>query len=147
MIAFDLICSEGHAFEGWFRDGCAYDDQKRKNLVACPICNTTAVEKLPSTFAIKSSSGGGKDPVPAQPAASLEPAQVEHLQAKVAEFVRDHFEDVGCDFTKEALKIHYGVTEPRNIRGVSSREEEKVLEKEGVEYFKVPIPTPPEKDG
>ena len=32
------------------------------------------------------------------------------------EFVEKNFDDVGCDFAKEALKIHYGATEPRNIR-------------------------------
>ncbi len=146
MIVFDLICTEGHTFEGWFHDSSSYREQKRKDLIACPICNSTAVEKLPSTFAIKSSTGGSK-PVPAEAITDLDPAKVSQLQEKVSEFVQDHFEDVGCNFTKEALKIHYGVTEPRNIRGVSTREEEKVLDKEGVEYFKVPLPTPTESDG
>jgi hypothetical protein len=29
MIAYDLQCSSGHSFEGWFEDGQAYDDQKK----------------------------------------------------------------------------------------------------------------------
>ncbi|MGD9072079.1 MAG: DUF1178 family protein, partial [Desulfobacterales bacterium] len=51
-----------------------------------------------------------------------------------------------CDFTKEALKMHYGVTEQRNIRGTSSPEEEKILKEEGIEFIKIPIPTNPESD-
>ena len=55
MIAYDLQCSNGHQFEGWFEDRRAYLDQKKKDLITCPVCNDTAVEKVPSTFAIKSS--------------------------------------------------------------------------------------------
>jgi len=44
------------------------------------------------------------------------------------------------------LKIHYGATEPRNIRGVSTKEEEKTLKEEGIQFFKIPIPAPPDTD-
>jgi len=53
---------------------------------------------------------------------------------------------VGSDFTKEALKMHYGVIEPRNIRGVSTKEEEKTLKEEGVQFIKVPMPIVPDMD-
>jgi hypothetical protein len=55
MIAYDLQCVNGHAFEGWFEDSEAYQTQKKKELIACPICNNTGVSRIPSTFAIKSS--------------------------------------------------------------------------------------------
>ena len=54
MIAYDLQCTKGHAFEGWFEDRKAYLDQKKKGLITCPICNVTSVDIVPSTFAIKS---------------------------------------------------------------------------------------------
>jgi hypothetical protein len=63
-----------------------------------------------------------------------------YLGKKIVEYVEKNFDDVGCEFTKEALKIHYGASEPRNIRGVSTDEEEKTLKEEGIEFFKVPIP-------
>ena len=65
---------------------------------------------------------------------------------KIVDFVQKNFDDVGCNFAKEALKIHYGAVEPRNIRGVSTKEEEKTLEEEGIEFFKVPMPTTPDTD-
>ena len=46
---------------------------------------------------------------------------------------------MGSSFSKEALKMHYGVEEYRNIRGSTTKEEEKVLDKEGVPVLKVPI--------
>ena len=51
---------------------------------------------------------------------------------------------INLDFAKEALKIHYGVKEPRNIRGISTKEEEKMLKKEGIEFMKIPMPERPE---
>jgi hypothetical protein len=57
----------------------------------------------------------------------------------VTDYMKKNFENVGSDFTKEALKIHYGVCEPRNIRGVSTPAEEETLRKEGVEFYKLPM--------
>jgi hypothetical protein len=65
---------------------------------------------------------------------------------EIVDYVEKNFDDVGCDFAKEALKIHYGVEEPRNIRGVSTKEEEKMLKKEGIDFVKIPMPAPPDTD-
>lgn len=141
MIAYDLQCGNGHAFEGWFEDSEAFMAQKERGLIACPVCNDTAIVKLPSRFAIKTSSGF--KPKPSDGGENYALAQ---LGRQVANFVEKNFDDVGCHFTQEALKIHYGVTEPRNIRGVSTQEEEKLLEQEGVQFIKIPIPAPPEPE-
>jgi hypothetical protein len=138
MIAYDLQCVNGHAFEGWFEDREAYQDQKKKKLIACPVCNTTHVSRIPSTFAIKSS------PIPKK--VSLEEENLKQVGKEIVDFVQKNFDDVGCDFAKEALKIHYGVEEPRNIRGVSTKEEEKMLKKEGIDFLKIPMPVPPDTD-
>jgi hypothetical protein len=138
MIAYDLQCVNGHAFEGWFEDSEAYQDQKKKKLIACPVCNTTHVSRIPSTFAIKSS------PIPKK--VSLEEENLKQVGKEIVDFVQKNFDDVGCDFAKEALKIHYGVEEPRNIRGVSTKEEEKMLKKEGIDFLKIPMPVPPDTD-
>ena len=139
MIAFDLACHKGHQFEGWFEDGKAYEDQNKKGLISCPICNDTSVSKVLSTFAIKK-------PIQLPGKIKDETAAVAQTAQKIVEYVEKNFDDVGAEFTKEALKIHYGVTEPRNIRGVSTKEEEKVLKKEGIQFFKVPLPTTPDRD-
>jgi len=138
MIAFDLQCTNGHSFEGWFEDGKSYESQKRKGLITCPVCNDKQVSKIPSTFSIKSS-----QPVTTM---SKEDGDMLGLGQKIAGFVKNNFDDVGCDFAAEALKIHYGVSEPRNIRGVSTKDEEETLEREGVQFFKIPLPESPETD-
>ena len=69
---------------------------------------------------------------------------MEVLGRKIVDFVEKNFDDVGCNFAKEALKMHYGTSEPRNIRGVSTHEEEKILKQEGIEFFKLPMSMPSE---
>ena len=45
MIHYDLICDKGHAFDGWFRNSAAYDEQAGRGLVTCTQCGTAKVEK------------------------------------------------------------------------------------------------------
>ena len=140
MIAYDLQCTNGHTFEGWFEDRKAYLDQQKKSLIACPVCNDTSVDIVPSTFAIKSSQSSRP------PQLSAEEAALQKISKEAVEFVEENFDNVGCDFAKEALKIHYGASEPRNIRGVSTKDEEKTLKEEGIQFFKIPMPAPPDTD-
>jgi len=140
MIAYDLQCTNGHTFEGWFEDRKTYLDQQKKGLISCPVCNNTCVDVVPSTFAIKSSAANRSRPL------SSEDVVLEKIGKEAVEFVEKNFDDVGCDFAKEALKIHYGAAEPRNIRGVSTQEEEKTLREEGVHFFKIPLPVRPDTD-
>ncbi|MFO7962905.1 MAG: DUF1178 family protein [Desulfobacterales bacterium] len=139
MIAYDLACSNGHLFEGWFEDGAAFEDQHKKGLVSCPVCDDTNVRKIPSTFAIKCGSAAPKY-------AMDERKAMLELVHQVSEYVEKNFDNVGTDFAKEALKIHYGAAEPRNIRGTSSKEEETVLKQEGIPFFKVPAPAKPDTE-
>lgn len=138
MIAYDLQCINGHSFEGWFEDRKAYEEQEKKCLIACPVCSSTSIERIPSTFAIKSSTSLKEF--------SDQQKDLVNMGQKIVEFVEKNFDDVGADFSKEALKMHYGVSEARNIRGVSTKEEEKMLTEEGVQFFKVPLPVVPDTD-
>jgi len=138
MIAYDLQCINGHSFEGWFEDRKAYEEQKKNCFISCPICESTSIARIPSTFAIKSSASL-KD-------FSNQQEDLANINQKIVDFVENNFDDVGSDFTKEALKMHYGASDPRNIRGVSTKEEEKTLKEEGVQFFKVPMPIVPDMD-
>ncbi len=135
MIAYDLQCPTGHRFEGWFEDSKAFEQQQREGLIACPVCGHTDVARLPSVFAIK-----GVKHAEVSPPQLRTPSEQEIMARAIMHYVQNNFDNVGTDFAKEALKIHYGVTEPRNIRGVSSPQEEETLRQEGVTFFKVPVP-------
>ena len=128
MIAFDLFCSNGHKFECWFKDSASFEEQKEAGILTCPICDDNQIGKAFSPFAIKR--GGEKV------REGLDPHQALQL---IHDYLEKHFEDVGADFYKEALKIHYGEKEKKNIKGTATTEEEVILREEGVQFFKVPI--------
>ena len=129
MISYDLKCLNGHVFEGWFENEKAFKKQKRKNMITCPVCGSEEVDRTPSTFGI----------IKQRPQENGAATQ-ENPMHQIVKYVRDNFEDVGSDFAKEALKMHYGVTDMRNIRGVSTNQEEDTLRDEGVPFFKLPVP-------
>ncbi|MDA8142064.1 MAG: DUF1178 family protein [Desulfobacteraceae bacterium] len=135
MVIYDLQCPQGHQFEGWFDDAQAYEKQRAQGLLSCPVCNACDVVRVPSTFAITGVKSGA-----VQPPKLRSPAEAQIMTRAVMEYVENHFDNVGTEFAKEALKIHYGAAEPRNIRGVSTTQEEQTLRQEGVDFFKFPIP-------
>ncbi len=129
MIAFDLECAEGHPFEGWFEDLDAFEQQSARGLVTCPYCNNSNIKRLISPVAVKK----------AQPASVRDDAiDYRKLARKVFEYIQSNFEDVGPRFASEALKMHYGVSDKRNIRGSATSEEEETLTSEGIGFFKIP---------
>jgi len=143
MKVFDLQCANGHIFEGWFESEDDFVEQKESGLLSCPVCETQQVCKILSPIAIKKAtlpgSGAGKDTGSAKyPADSAE--LVADMLHKIKKYVDHHFDDVGCDFAREAIKMHYGVSELRSIRGVSTPEEDKMLQKEGVNFAKITLP-------
>ena len=140
MIAYDLQCENGHRFEGWFEDEQAYKKQMANGLLDCPSCGSAGIKRIPSTFAIKSGSPSSE---PSDAVANISPDQ---LADSVRHFIDNQFENVGSDFATEALKMHYGASEPRNIRGVSTKTEEKMLEEEGISFMKIPVPPDPPSD-
>jgi hypothetical protein len=138
MIAFDLTCSNGHSFEGWFKDLESFNEQNSKGMITCPFCKNTDITRILSPVAIKSSQGEEK------------PREVEPDYKKLAngimEYIKNNFDNVGADFSKEALKMHYGVAEKRNIRGSATAVEEETLKEEGIKFFKIPSIKPKDDD-
>lgn len=45
MIRYALACRQGHAFESWFRNSDAFDEQVERGLILCPTCGSANVEK------------------------------------------------------------------------------------------------------
>ncbi len=142
MIVFDLECLNGHTFEGWFDDREDLKIQQEQGILTCPVCETTHVVQKVHAIAIKKSSSHAVSPKALQ--ASRE--AMTELVEKVAEYVEKNFENVGTDFSKQALKMHYGAEDYRSIRGTTTAEEDKVLAKEGVPVFKVPMVKKPSDD-
>jgi len=138
MIVFDLICSQGHGFEGWFASGDEFLRQQQAELVRCPICDVGEIERLPSAKVRIGKSttpalSAATPPAPTEAIAGL-PAEV---LAKLREIVRNT-EDVGERFPEEARRIHYQEAPERAIRGQASREDALALTEEGIAFSSLP---------
>jgi hypothetical protein len=135
MIHYNLRCAKGHAFESWFQSSSAYEAQEKRELVSCPVCGSTKVER--AIMAPRIVSKKGRDTKPSE--------QEVELRAKLRE-LRDHIvknaDNVGEKFPNEARKMHYGDIEHRPIYGDASPDEAKALIEEGVEVM--PLPSLPE---
>ena len=136
MIVFDLECSNGHVFEGWFNSIRSFEEQNVKNLVSCPYCNDSQIRRVLSPVTMKTSS---PPPQEGRPKEST-PIDYRRLAREIVDYVNKSFEDVGTDFAKEALKMHYGVTEKRSIRGSATKEEEDTLTNENIDFLKITLP-------
>lgn len=154
MIKYALVCDKGHQFESWFADSAAYDRQRKRKLVACPICDSSKVDKAimaPRIAAAKKAKKPAADAPAAtanEPAAGI-PAPVAMMSPQEMEFrsklkeLREHIvknaENVGARFPDEARKMHYGETEHRSIYGVATPQEAKDLLEEGIECHPIPV--------
>ncbi len=132
MIAFDLRCEKDHVFEAWFKDNLSFERQKSEGLLACPICGSNHVEKALSAVAVRTGKTAGEGPDSAY--------SLMKVMEKFYSVIENNTTDVGADFAKEALKMHYGVSEPRGIRGIATEQEEKILRNEGISFVKIPMP-------
>ena len=135
MIHYSLVCDRSHKFDGWFSDAAAYDDQKRRGLVTCPICSTTAVDKAIMAPSIARSS---------EEKIALSIGHPQHQQLREAIIaLRDKVvaeaDYVGDKFAEEARKIHFKEADARGIYGEATKEEVAALIEEGVDF--VPLPS------
>ena len=162
MIRYALACAEGHEFESWFANSAAFDKQKKRGLVSCPVCGSTKVDKaimaprlarsdaedvappqLPSVPASpKPAPALPPMPVPGKSTVAMTAPQERELRQKLKE-LRDHVtknaQYVGQRFSEEARKMHYGEIEHRSIYGEASPDDAKALHEEGIEFHPLPV--------
>ena len=141
MIKYALSCENGHEFEGWFSNSADFDEQKKRNLLTCPQCDSSAISKMLMTPQVGPSTKG-KDLVPVAAANPMQAQMVEKIRQLKRE-IEKNADNVGEKFPEEARKIHYGEAEARGIYGKASLQEAAELAEEGVEFL--PLPELPEE--
>ncbi len=159
MVIYDLICSLGHKFEGWFPGHQAFEDQLKKNLLQCQICGDTHVTKLlsgghfiqSSVARVKEAPSIKEDPkletkketLSVESLAATSPIDTVTFLKTLKHYVTSHFENVGNRFAQTLREMHRGEISPKNIYGVVSPEEQEKLIEEEVPHFVLPE-IPPE---
>jgi len=148
MIVFDLLCSKGHRFEGWFNSAADYTSQQERGLVSCPKCASAKVARVPSATRANLGAQPPK-PTPAGTAPMVKTPQMEGkdafaiaqmLYSRMLDEVLTKTEDVGRDFPAEARRIHREEAPARAIRGHATQEEHDALVDEGIPVARFPLP-------
>lgn len=166
MKVYNLACPLDHRFEGWFASEEDCLAQQDKGMLACPICDSTEIARMPSAPHIAKSSSS-KDASTSTELTVASPATTDNsgvsggltgdvvaltgsdhsqLEAQVqAAFLKGmrelmgRSEDVGSSFAEEARKIHYKESPERSIRGQTTLDEAEALREEGIEVMAMPM--------
>ncbi|MBB5985835.1 DUF1178 family protein [Sphingobium lignivorans] len=153
MISFDLQCSGNHIFEGWFRSGADYEEQRRAGQIHCPTCGCPTISKavMAPAVAMKgnrhSDLAGRSDKQPAVPQDPQAHAErVQHLLDALASAQAEMLKEsrwVGADFAEQARAIHYGEAEPAILHGVAKPADAKEMMEEGIPIAPLLVPIAP----
>jgi hypothetical protein len=133
MIVYELKCSAGHQFEGWFRDAATFDRQAAAGKVVCASCGDSQIEKAP--MAPRVAKRRGAEQPETRPGL---PAEAVKLLAELRRKIESECDYVGERFVEEARRMHYGETEKRGIYGEASDAQAKELIDEGIEVKQIP---------
>lgn len=141
MIRYDLICEDGHEFDGWFSDSAAFDEQSRRGLVSCVHCGSTKIEKQLMAPGIPVKANRKAEAAKPVLASAFDPRQQKLIQMmrEVRKAVEENAEYVGTKFADEARKIHYEESEKRGIYGETTAQDAKSLIEEGIEIHPLPM--------
>lgn len=148
MIHYQVQCSQGHGFDGWFRDSAAFDAQVGHGLVECPACGDTKVSRALMTPAVPKKGRAEKqavavkpEPVGETPVAVAGERLPDHVRAMLQRLraeVEKNCDYVGEQFADEARRIHRGETAARGIYGETTPEQAESLADEGIEVNRIP---------
>ncbi len=131
MIVFNLICSHcEYAFEGWFDNSSAFENQKKRKLINCPNCESSSIKKTLVAPNVGKKSNSKKTTNKKTIASNIN---------KIKKIVEENFDYVGDKFTEEAKKIKYGETEDRPIYGEATIEQTKELIDEDISITPLPF--------
>lgn len=141
MKVLNLLCAQGHTFEGWFASEAEFVSQNQALQILCPACGDPSVTKQLSAPRLMRSGRGerlhGRQELPES---AINGSDVTSVWFAMARHVLAHTTDVGDCFAEEARKIHYGETPIRGIRGTATREETQTLFEEGIDVSSFPLP-------
>ncbi|MCJ8144898.1 DUF1178 family protein [Ancylobacter sp. A5.8] len=155
MMLYRLQCGQDHDFESWFRDSAAFDSQKVRGLVTCPVCGSTEVEKAIMAPALGAGTRKFAPEEPAAPAGVPAPAaapvalmgEKEQALRAMLKAVREHVVNtadyVGEEFATKARRMHEGDEEKRAIYGEASPDEVRGLIEDDIEVM--PLPNLPDE--
>jgi len=142
MIVFDLRCAGGHVFEAWFGSSDAFEDQRTRGLLACPICGASDVGKAVMAPNIATKGNTQAPAATETPSPAVLKAAMQAL-AQAQRKALEKSEWVGSAFADRARAMHVGDADPAPIHGQATLGQAKELADEGVAIAPLPFPIVP----
>ena len=136
MIKFDLICDNEHIFEASFDDSMSFENQRKKKLIECPLCNSSEISKsvMAPNISNKSTSSSKINRKKNELFSNYN-KQINRIKTEIEK----NFTYVGKKFPEEARKIHYGEVEDKPIYGEATEKESQELVDEGIQLVRLPF--------
>jgi hypothetical protein len=153
MIHYELRCGRSHAFDGWFRDSAAFEQQAAAGLLECPECGDAHVTRALMAPAVPRKGRRAAPPAVAERAAEPAPEtvlppvavggqrlpdQVRAVLQRLRTEVERNCDYVGPAFAEEARRIHRGESDRRGIYGETTPDQAEALADEGIDVSRIP---------
>ena len=135
MIKYNLKCDNDHEFESWFSDSKEFERLKTKKLLECIYCNSKIIKKSIMAPMISVSKNNNVNKF--QIKEKILQKQRNKL-IKLRNYIEKNFEYVGEDFSKKVREIYYDQKNKKTIYGITTPEERKDLEEEGIDLLSIP---------
>ena len=149
LICKSLYCSNQNSFDGWFQNIEAYQNQKSKGLILCPLCGSDDIIKSLTTPSFRLSKVKSSETEVEQkevdnknlrkPVRSNDKTNdISILLRAMKKEIQKNSEFVGNDFVKEVRSMQVDKTKERSIHGHGTKKEIEELKDEGVDVLNVP---------
>jgi hypothetical protein len=135
MILYKLICKDCEvSFDSWFSSSEEYEKLKKQKFLNCHVCDSLNVQKTlmsPSVFRSKNNSKTDNQ--------ELKVKETKKTFSEYKNFIKKNFDYVGKNFSYEVRSMHYeNKKTSRGIYGITSKEELKELNEEGIKVETIP---------
>ena len=152
MIKYKLKCKSRFCvnekeFDGWFQSIEAYENQKLKNLINCPICGSDNVVKLLTAPSLKINTDKTTSDIDNQQnkpknngnfLANKDLDNISTLLRTIKKEVQKNSTFVGDEFVSQIRSMKEGKIKEKPIHGQGSNKEIQELRDEGIDVFNIP---------
>ena len=144
-----LNCSNKKNFDAWFQNIDAFEHQKSKGLVSCPICGSDNIIKLLTTPSLRIAKTNiskkleyekkiDKNIFPPISDFRHNKNDLITVLRAIKKEIQINSENVGNNFAKEARKMKEGKIEQKSIYGHGTKLEIEELKDEGIDVINIP---------
>ena len=152
MIKYKLKCKSRFCvnekeFDGWFQSIEAYENQKLRNLINCPICGSDNVVKLLTAPSVKTNAdktSGDKDYQQKKSKnngnslANKNLDNISTLLRTIKKEIQNNSTFVGDKFVSQVRSMKEGKIKEKPIHGHGTNKEIQELRDEGIDVVNIP---------